>query len=558
MADIDLLPPTGAEAVAASWRAYERSLGARMYRAVTRAVGGMIGLVSPERAVSYTMGRARYETIRRRAYAAGRMTGPNAKWRPGNKSADTEIRMDAKRVLARARDLERNNAQIHGAVKKIVQNVVHTGIWPQVTVDWDRSKLFAKMAEALWHRWAPRADASGYGSIYHLQALAERHFLVDGEILVHAVTDPRDRTGMPLRIELLECDRLDESYDGQVLPSGNSLRRGIELSPSGVPVAYYILDSHPGDYAAPIISQATRRVPATHVKHLFLRTRAGQTRGISGLASVLPDMWDLDEYTDYEMTGAKLAAAFSVFVTQLTPGTGGLSFDPGKPGEGKGDGSARRKYVEPGIIAYLQPGEQIQTASHNRPGATYEPFVRSGLRTASTGLGLSYETFSNDFSQSTYSSARQALLEERRGYRILQDFLCEQLNAWIYSRFLAHAYLAGALPMPDYPAKALDYETAVTWVCPGWEWIDPLKDAKASETKIALGISTRTREAAAQGQDFEENVEQLKRETKLLREAGLAEDAQQADKQPAKDPAPDQGADDPAKTSQEADDAGKE
>lgn len=554
MADIDLLPPTGAEAVAASWRAYERTLGARMYRAVTRAVGGMIGLVSPERAVGYTLGRQRYEAIRRRAYAAGRMTGPNAKWRPGNKSADAEIRMDAKRVLARARDLERNNAQIHGAVKKIVQNVVNQGIWPQVTVDWGRSKSFASKAEALWHRWAPRADASGYGSLYLLQVLALRHFLVDGEVLVHEVLDPRDRTGMPLRFELLECDRLDETYDGQVLANGNSLRRGIELSPSGVPVAYYILDSHPGDYAAPVISQATRRIPAAHIKHLFLRTRAGQTRGISGFASVLPDMWDLDEYSEYEMIGAKLAAAFSVYVTQTTPGMGGVSFDPGKPGAGNGEGSTRRKFVEPGIIAYLQPGEQIQTASHNRPGATYEPFIRSGLRTVSTGLGMSFETFSNDYSQSTFSSARQALLEERRSYRMLQGFLCEQLNAWIYSRFLAHAYLAGALPMPDYPARVLDYETAVTWVCPGWEWIDPLKDAKASETKIALGISTRTREAAAQGADFEENVQALKREEELLRKAGVGQGVQQS----AKDPAPDQGAGDPAKPSQEATDAGQQ
>ena len=226
--------------------------------------------------------------------------------------------------------------------------------------------------------------------------------------------------------------------------------------------------------------------------------------------------FDLDEYQDYEMIGAKLAAAFGVFITTNMP----TDYDGGL----KNAAGQALEYIEPGRLQRLAPGEDIKIAEHKRPGDSYEPFVRSKGREISAGLGMSYENFSNDYSGSSYSSARQAILEERRGYRCIQNQLEEHFNLWVWKRFVRAVVLSGAFRLPaGYSWERAD--EFVKFVQPGWEWIDPAKDGAGAKTKIDLGISSRTREAAKQGADIEEIAEELELEQELLKNVQPAQPA---------------------------------
>jgi lambda family phage portal protein len=503
---------------------FDRRASVRAFRAVTSAVAGIMGIVSPGAAARYMQGRAQLLNLKRRGYLAGQPDGPNQGWRPTNNSADAEYFRDSKLLMTRARDLVRNYPNIAGAVKRIVQNVVYTGSWPQVRFvgpDGKRDKKTSKALEKLWHAWAPRADATAYGSIYDLQALAVRHLIVDGGLLAHETMDPADATGLPLRLSLYEYDQLDQYIDGQ-MSNGNLARRGIELDGLGRPVAYHVLYEHPGEtiHYGGYAWRESRRIASDVCANLFVRERIGQTRGVSWLASVIMRAFDLDEYQDYEMIGAKLAAAFGVFITTNSAS----DYDGGSIKNAAGQAL---EYIEPGRIQRLGPGEDVTIAEHKRPGESYEPFVRSKGREISAGLGMSYENFSNDYSGANYSSARQAILEERRGYRCIQNHLDEHFNLWVWRRFVRSVVLSGAFRLPAGYSWERAEEFA-TFVRPGWEWIDPVKDAKGAETKVALGISSRTREAANQGADIEEIAEEQEMEKELFK-----------DVQPAQQPAAD-------------------
>ena len=50
-----------------------------------------------------------------------------------------------------------------------------------------------------------------------------------------------------------------------------------------------------------------------------------------------------------------------------------------------------------------------------------------------------------------------------------------------------------------------------------------MKDAKAAEIDIKLGITTRRRLAAQRGLDWDDTIDQLKREKEQMSEAGLLE-----------------------------------
>ena len=58
----------------------------------------------------------------------------------------------------------------------------------------------------------------------------------------------------------------------------------------------------------------------------------------------------------------------------------------------------------------LPPGTKIHAEGFQRPCSNYGQFTNVSLKGASAGFGMSYEAFSNDYSDASYSSARAATL----------------------------------------------------------------------------------------------------------------------------------------------------
>ena len=482
------------------------SLKIWLYDRTTAAVSGALGLFSPRWASQYVYGRKAFYQFRKRSFVAADTRGPNKNWSPKNKTGDAELKTQFKRVLARARWLVDNNDYVDGGVRTFVDNVVKTGIFPQAKVKPARGKFddrFNLSAETGFKKWARRVK------FYQLQRLAARHLAVDGEgFVVWSIREELLREGIaPLWPQFIECDQLDDTVDGVIsTAAGTIARRGIEFNRYGEPAAYYFLNTHPGDYNQ--FATGNVRVPAERVDHVFDQRRASQTRGVTRLLSVIQRMFNLGEYDDYEMIAAKLAACFGVFRKQTMPQETAGDFDATT------DSSTGRvsEYIEPGRIEKLPYGEEIQIASHNRPGDSYEPFTRQNLRAASRGMGLSFEAWSGDYSTATYSSARCASLEERRGYGCVQGLLVDILCVPAWDRFIAYGVLFGLLQAPNYLARRDAYHEHI-WMAPKWPWVDPYKDAMANKVQLHdLRTTSRARIAAETGDDIEDIFQELERE----------------------------------------------
>jgi capsid protein len=144
------------------------------------------------------------------------------------------------------------------------------------------------------------------------------------------------------------------------------------------------------------------------------------------------------------------------------------------------------------------------------------------LRAISAALGLPYELVAKDFSKTNYSSARAALLEARRYFKVRQEWLAQKLCQPVWEMLLEEAYLRGELKANNFYDKRLDWVRA-RWIAPGWSWVDPLKEVKASKEAITGNISSLADEAAGQGKDWEEILEQRAREEQKRKELGLPE-----------------------------------
>jgi len=485
----------------------------RVYDAATALVAGTISVFSPGRAAQYRLHRDIY-----RSYVAGEKSGANANFRPRPKSADADIRRGIKLIIGRCRDQAQNNPYISGSIRRICNNAIRRGIKPQFRfMAGDRLDTNANRAwEKMFGRWARYADVTGHDSFWALQRLALAHMWFDGEFFVHRTWDTSINGVVPLRLELLERDHLDTSIHGE-LNNGNIAKNGIEIDPStGKPVAYHLFPVHPGDTTPGAITQDSVRVPAEDIIHVFDRQRISQTTGVPWIVAIVMESYDLEDYRAYERIGAKLAAAFGLFVKSSYPelAGGGIGQQPGT----QNSDDSLPDYIEPGRIQTLPPGTDITIASHNRPGTQYEPYVKESRRAQSVGAGISYESYANDYTDASYAAARSGALEERLSYSGMQFFINEKLNDRVAAWFVEASWLAGMNPSPldNFRFDPYPYLEAVTHQDPGWTWVDPLKDGKASQLKIQEVLSTRRREAAAQGYDWDDLLDEAIDEERRL------------------------------------------
>ena len=176
--------------------------------------------------------------------------------------------------------------------------------------------------------------------------------------------------------------------------------------------------------------------------------------------------------------------------------------------------------LEPGMIKHLMPGESITSFNPQRPGSSFEPFVERILKAISAALGLPYELVAKDFSKTNYSSARAALLEARRYFKMRQEWLSRKLCQPVWEMLLEEAYLRGEVRAETFYENQR-YWTSASWIAPGWEWVDPLKEAQAAEVGLRNGIVTYSDLYAQSGKDWEESFDQRKREQAKLKELGI-------------------------------------
>jgi len=469
----------------------------KLYDRWTSFCASIIGSVAPRAAMQYVRSRKALAT-----YSAATKSGPNQAWLPSNKSADEIIKTDHHLIRARSRALVRDSSHVSGALRKINNNVIYKGFSPQVKYrgrDGNLRVSVNRRAENVFKRWEKAVN------FREKENLTLRHLWQDGEIFVHYFYDDDllENGEIPLNIELLECDHLDTSRTG---PNGNNvIKQGIEYNPKGESVAYWLFPEHPGD-ATWLSWSGSRRYPAEVMDHLFVRERASQNRGVPWLTALIMEMRDFSEYQQAERIAARLAAAFGIFVTTPDPEQYSGDFSPIGGDGAQQTAEGLPDYLEPGKIQPLPPGMDIKQASNERPGSTYEPFTKNVLRGASTGVGMSYEAYSNDYTDASYASARSASLEERRGYQVQQRLMIRLFHQKAWDHLWKMNRLARVEALPE--------NMSVVWQTPGWPWVDPDKDSKAAERDIKNGLNSRHKVCMERGTDYEEVIEDLQQEEK--------------------------------------------
>jgi lambda family phage portal protein len=190
----------------------------------------------------------------RRAYEGALVSRLTADWVTSSTSADAEIDGSLVRLRNRARQLVRDNGYAQQALRCIVSNVIGTGVrmQAQVPAAAGGGRPDTTINDAIERRWAHwcHADtchAAGQLSLQEIARLAWRAMAESGEVFIRLVPEAMGAGVVPLALEILEADLVDESKTSGPEADGGEWRMGVRVNRWGRPIAYRFRTRHPGD-----------------------------------------------------------------------------------------------------------------------------------------------------------------------------------------------------------------------------------------------------------------------------------------------------------------------
>ena len=438
-------------------------------------------------------------------YDAAQTTAENVRhWSMADgESADAANSADIRKKLReRARYEVANNSYAKGIVLTLANDCVGTGPRLQLLTEDDRTN---RRVEGAFEQWASAVDLAAK---LRTMRMAKS---TDGETFAVLTANPMIDSPVMLDLQLVEADRV-ASPVMSLLPVANDID-GVVLDAYGNPQTYTILRQHPGDLSAWGVTYD--QVPSDSVIHWFRSDRPGQHRGIPEITPALPLFAQLRRYTLAVIAAAETAADFAAVLYTDAPANGeAAAVEPMDVVE-----------LEKRMATTLPDGWKLGQIKAEQPCTSYAEFKREILNEIARCLNLPYNIAACNSSGYNYASGRLDHQTYYKAIRVEQSHMAAAVLDQIFAAWLREAQLIGIAP----PCKTLPHpsEAGHQWFFDGTEHVDPAKEANAQATRLTSNTTTLAAEYARQGKDWETELRQRAKETRLIGELGLITDQQQ-------------------------------
>ncbi len=453
----------------------------------------IIGWISPETA--YKRQAYRNALQLQKGYDAGTYSKQNQNWRVFNDSAEAEDVWNRDIIRARSRDLEKNSDVMNSVIGAYKRNVFGRGYRVRsMTGD----AVISAALEKAWLKWCKKrnCDVTGTQNLNQMLRMCIERKKVDGGVILL-----KRYTGegfIPFQLQALEVDELD-TLASSPKHEGDKVVGGIEYTPWNKPVGYYFRRYSIDGYTV----ENTEFVDAKDVIFMYSKRRPSQIREMSDMTPTITRIRDINEFIQSVSVKERVLACLSVFIKRALPTSMGRS----NLADGGNGERYQGKTLTPGMIQYLNPGDDVDAIIPAGAATDATQFVKQQMRMTGSGQGLSYETVSRDMSESNYSSARQGIIEDEMTYEEDIEMLMDALDE-IYETFVISCVLSGKVQIKNFWT---DKETYLEhkWIKAPKKWIDPAKEANANKTALTTGEKTFAELASENGRDWKEQIDEM-------------------------------------------------
>jgi lambda family phage portal protein len=354
------------------------------------------------------------------------------------------------------------------------------------------------------HTWF---DATGRKTAADMDRLNVKTWARDGEYFIHVMRTAANPYGIAFRV--LRPDWCDELYNIADTGKGTLIHCGVEMEiTTRRPVAYWFRTTPKNAYDYGGRSGDLMRVPADEIIHGYTQEDEDQPRGIPWAHASLRKLKMLEMLDEAELTAARDEAC-TTHEYYAPRGDEGAIAD--LTSEENADAArALTMEKEPGQAEILPQGWRKETHTPQHPNGQHGVFKDGMLRDVAGGFGVEYSNFANNWSGVSFSSVRVGTISERDAWIVLQNAMinqCKTVQFLVWLRSFLSLSISGDLPLAKYE-KFAEHEMRGR----RWMWVDPMRDMNAAEKAVQHGWKTNTQVAADMGGDYDDNIEEIKRE----------------------------------------------
>lgn len=409
-----------------------------------------------------------------------------------------------------------NNPFVEGVINTHITDIVGAN-GPTLQIHSDDT-AFSDAAEAVWRAWWRLPDINYKYSGADILAQWIRSCWVNGEYLTQMLyMRPNETSRSTLRLLNLDPRRLQTPTTSA---RGDRIMMGVERDANGRALAYYITAEPVGELD--ITNIETTRITAPFMLHGFRPLEPGQARGIPWLAPALQMIADMRDYDAQVLDAARAAADNAVLLTTKHEDAAFVEYD----------GSVE---IERRTISTMPPGWEATQLRPEHPMVNYIEYRAERLREIGRMVSMPLMMVRLDSANHNYSSARFDAQVYHRSNAVLKAWLQKDALDTLARKVFNERIAAGELqPLPK------DFQLSWTW--PTAPHVDPTKEATAEKLRLANGTTTLTNACAEHGLDFEQVVEQRKKEIELLKAAGLYQEPAQTNGASSNEQTPNQKA----------------
>lgn len=429
-----------------------------------------------------------------------------------------ELRNDYIALTLRARALAKNNEVVQSYINLMIRSVLGANGFTLNCTSYNEdgtSDIVAnQQIQDFWHEYQKSyknyvsADEQSNGLDFDRQILF--NYLVDGEVFIHKVKDTKSKFG--IRFEIIDALDVDSLYSFQNLDGGYRICMGIKVDAHCKPISYFIRKNKSLDY---YFAGERVEVQADEIIHIYKKNFASQVRGYTPLAAVLLSLNSLDEYKKAEINAAVLNANwFGVWESQSAAADAYQQFNEDEIDE-NGDIPVQ---IESNVIRYAPKNYKLNAVTSNHPNNNVDAFSKAICKGIAGALGMSYNKLLSDYESTSYSSLRQANMQDETTAKELQQFIIDKWKNKQYAQFLKYLLLSD---LTNLPFAKIDKFMQHNFVGKNFEYLDPEREMKAIELRLSLGLSSPIEEIHNLGKDPFDVLDSWQKWNEMLKNRGL-------------------------------------
>lgn len=496
---------------------------------------------------------------------ADRLGRELASWSPRINSADQLIGRDKMMLDGRALDMMRNNGPTIGASNTQKDSIVGS----QYRLNANPAFRYLAMRlgmPTLDDRWADEfqqeveetftlyaesdakwIDVERKNTLTGIVRLAIGCFFAGGEV-VGTMNWMKGQRPFRTAMQIVDANRVCNPND---TADTRYLRRGVRLDNDGAILGLNIRRAQQNDASQLEQSYTWDYWPIRkswgrlQTLYLMEATRPEQSRGVADLVAALKETRMGKRFHEVSLANAIVQASFAAAIESELPPE--MAFEMiGATGGSDGRALAAMSYlqaineysrgsknveIDGTKIPYLFPGSKLKLTPAGAPGGVGDKLEESLNRYISATLGISYEEYTHDYSQTNYSSLRAATNKTLRAVqskkRVIADGTANALfQCWLEEAISEnHLETTRALTLKNrdwfYEAMNKEAVSRATWIGASRGQVDEKKETEAAILRIDAGLSTYEVECARLGSDFRDVFAQRAREKRLEEEHGL-------------------------------------